>query len=151
MLCGHVSMVLTAKLGYLWYHASCNLLCDVTRHALLPVCMDTQAHKGVTRVLVLCIVILAKLCAGAQNRVGAIFFAMNLFAYMSVSALDLVQPERQVRGCMCGWSKLGACPGLKQQRMHLSECPAHLWPRAVTRICFASSFVVGVLQGCYCG
>lgn len=34
--------------------------------------------------------------AGAQNRVGAIFFAMNLFAFLAVSAIDAVQPERLV-------------------------------------------------------
>jgi hypothetical protein len=34
--------------------------------------------------------------------VGAIFFAMNLFAFIAVSAIDLVQPERLVGGVCQG-------------------------------------------------
>jgi hypothetical protein len=54
-------------------------------------------------------------CTGAQNRVGSIFFVMNLFAFIAVSAIDLVQPERLV-GAVC----LGAQPSTYQN----SSAPA---------------------------
>ena len=35
-------------------------------------------------------------CSGAQNRVGGFFFSLVLVAFPCISAMDLIQPERQV-------------------------------------------------------
>ena len=39
---------------------------------------------------------------GAQDRVGAIFFGIVLIGFISFTAVDLIEPERQVCVCVGG-------------------------------------------------
>jgi hypothetical protein len=92
-----------------------------------------------------CLLLLTK-PAGAQNRVGAIFFVINIFSFAATSALDVLHQERQV--CVLRGRQVCVCKGGEGGRLLCLFGTACVCPKTGCVVNDKHASSVDLLQQC---